>query len=69
MQTRLTIPDVLKSSIKELELMGDSLAAQCLGLSAFTPGTWIQSLVAKLRPCGPIKKKKRNVAKGVREIH
>lgn len=51
--------------------MGDSLAAQCLGLSAFTPGTWIQSLVAKLRPCGPIKekKKKRNVAKGVREIY
>ena len=34
--------------------MGNSLAAQWLGLDAFTPGTWVQSLVRELRPCSPI---------------
>ena len=34
--------------------MGNSLVAQWLGLNSFTPGTWVQSLVGELRPCGPI---------------
>ena len=33
--------------------MGNSLVVQWLGLCTFTAGTWVQSLVRKLRFCKP----------------
>ena len=42
---------------------GNSLAVQWLGLSAFTVGAWVQSLVRELKShklCSMAKKKKQN---------
>ena len=48
--------------LRKLKLRGNSLVVQWLGLSTFTAGAQVQSLVGELRSCKPhgVAKKKKN---------